>query len=303
MNNLPDTESGTSSTPAAEVDVSDDLVRALLTSQVPDLAGLPLRLVETGWDNFTYRLGPAFVVRLPRRAVGAILIEREQTWLPRLAPQLPLPTPVPIHVGEPGEGYPWRWSVLPWLEGDAADCFEPDSNQAEPIAAFMRALHTPASEDAPPNPVRGVPLATRAAGVEERLRRLEVKTDSITPGIWHIWREALDAPVADEHVWLHGDLHARNVLVQDGAISGIIDWGDLTAGDPATDLAAIWMLLKDAGARACARTAYGADEATWVRAKGWAVLFGAVLLDTGLTDSPRHAVMGKRTFQNLQPIR
>lgn len=100
-------------------------------------------------------------------------------------------------------------------------------------------------------------------------------------------------------MWLHGDLHARNVLVKDGAISGVIDWGDMTAGDVATDLASIWMLLGDAGARAKARAAYGADEATWARAKGWAVLFAAILLDTGLTDTPRHAVMGERAFQRL----
>jgi len=299
LNNLPDTETGTSSTPAAEVHADEDLVRALLRAQAPDFASLPIELVETGWDNYTFRLGADHAVRLPRRTVGAMLIEREQEWLPMLAPQLPLPVPLPVHIGAPGEGFLWKWSVLPWLSGEAADIAEPDAQQAEPLAAFMRALHTPAPAEAPPNPVRGVPLMTRAEGVEERLTRLAGKTDHVTDEIWRIWRKALDAPLAQDRMWLHGDFHARNVLVKDGAISGIIDWGDITAGDVATDLASIWMLLGDAGARARARTAYGADEATWARAKGWAVLFAAILLDTGLTDTPRHAVMGRRTFERL----
>ena len=299
MNNLPDTETGTSATPAAEVHVDEAQVKALLESQVPQYAHLPVKLVETGWDNYTYQLGTDHAVRLPRRTVGATLIEREQTWLPELAPHLPLPVPVPVHLGAPGEGFPWKWSVLPWLAGEAADIAEPDAQQSEPLAAFMRALHTPAPADAPPNPVRGVPLAERAEGVEERLVRLTGKTDHVTDEIWRIWHEALDAPLAQDRMWLHGDLHARNVLVKDGAISGVIDWGDMTAGDPATDLASVWMLLEDAGARATAMAAYGADEAIWARARGWAVLFAAILLDTGLTDTPRHSVMGARTFERL----
>lgn len=303
MSKLPDTETGASSTPAAEVHVDENLVRALLRAQAPEFAELPLVLVATGWDNYTFRLGDMHAVRLPRRTVAAELIEREQTWLPQLAPHLPLPTPVPVVAGLPGEGYPWRWSVLPWLAGESADVAEPNAAQVERLVEFLRALHKPAPAGAPPNPVRGVPLGDRAAGVEDRLGRLELKTSVITDEVNAIWRAALDAPLAAESVWLHGDLHARNVLCKGGAISGVIDWGDMTGGDAATDLASIWMLLGDAGARARAMATYGANEATWARAKGWAVLFGAVLLDTGLTDMPRHAVMGERIFSRLMADR
>jgi len=165
--------------------------------------------------------------------------------------------------------------------------------------AFLKALHTPAPDDAPPNPVRGVSLQSRAKGVEERLHRLASWSDIELAAVWPVWQAALAAPETQERVWLHGDLHARNVLVADGVISGVIDWGDVTAGDPATDLASIWMLLGERNARAEAIAAYDADDATWARAKGWAVLFGAILLDTGLTDTPRHAVMGMRTFERL----
>jgi aminoglycoside phosphotransferase (APT) family kinase protein len=111
---------------------------------------------------------------------------------------------------------------------------------------------------------------------------------------------ALEAPLDVGPTWLHGDLHPRNVLVEGGALSGIIDWGDITAGDAATDLAAIWMLFDDANARRAALNAYGwLSPATLARARGWAVHLGATLLDTGLVDNPRHARIGERTLLRL----
>jgi aminoglycoside phosphotransferase (APT) family kinase protein len=136
--------------------------------------------------------------------------------------------------------------------------------------------------------------------VEERLDRLASKTDLITPQIKRIWQLALDAPLDAPPTWLHGDLHPRNVLVEHGIITGIIDWGDITAGDCATDLASIWMLFAEPQARREALAAYdNLSEATLRRAKGWAVLFGAVLLETGLIDTPRHAAIGERALRRV----
>src|SRR4029450_5185628 len=97
------------------------LVRALLEAQHPDLAKLPLKDVGSGWDNRLYRLGEALAVRLPQRAVAAPLIEREQRWLPQLAPRLPLPVPIPVRTGEPGCGYPWPWTIVQWRIGESAE--------------------------------------------------------------------------------------------------------------------------------------------------------------------------------------
>jgi aminoglycoside phosphotransferase (APT) family kinase protein len=161
--------------PAAEVDTPSGLVRRLLAEQHPDLAGLTLEPAAHGWDNVTYRLGDELAVRLPRRALGADLIGHEQRWLPALAPPLPLPVPVPVRLGRPGCGYPWAWSVVPWLPGRPAAVAPP----ADPLAAavtlgeFLGALHTPAPADAPVNPYRGVPLETRDGTVRERLARLD----------------------------------------------------------------------------------------------------------------------------------
>jgi aminoglycoside phosphotransferase (APT) family kinase protein len=280
--------------------IDDALVAGLLADQHPDLAHLPLEAIDAGWDNAMFRLGDRWSVRLPRRAISAPLIIHEQIWLPRLAPQLTLPAPVPYRIGAPARGYPWAWSVVPWLPGEPGDQRPPSAAQARPFATFLRSLHGPAPADAPPNPVRGVPLQQRAAAVEERMRRLEGRTSLITPQIRRIWEAALSAPLDLPPTWLHGDLHPRNVLVQGDIISGIIDWGDLTAGDCATDLAAIWMLFAEPHARSDALAAYATlSEPTLSRAKGWAVLFGTVLLDTGLVDNPRNALIGERTLRRV----
>ncbi len=287
-------------TPKAEVEIDIPLVRALLHAQHPDLADLPIAPADTGWDNAMFRLGDAYALRLPRRELAADLIRHEQRWLPELADRLPLPVPAPIRIGVPGCGYTWHWSVVPWLDGTTADLDEPGPDQAEPLAAFLAALHRAAPSDAPKNKFRSVTLGEKAADAEDRMTRLRQKTDLLTDTVNRIWETALATPIDTATTWIHGDLHARNVLVTNGAISGIVDWGDLTVGDPATDLAAIWMLLSDPNARRRAMRSYGtASNETWRRAKGWAVLLGIILLDTGLVDHPRHAVMGERTLRRI----
>jgi len=212
---------------------------------------------------------------------------------------LPLPISAAVRTGTSSEHYPWCWSVLPNLPGASADVAPVVADEAGRLAEFLSALHQPAQADAPRNPVRGVPLAQRAAVTEERLARLEVKTDLITQEIRSAWLAGLAAPPATRDTWLHGDFHARNVLVQHGRLSAIIDWGDVCQGDCATDLASVWMLLPDARSRERAKTRYGGDDGLWRRARAWAVFFGAVLLDTGLVDHPRHAAMGERTLRNV----
>ena len=292
------------STPPGDVTIDPSLVHTLLEDQHPDLAHLPLADAGHGWDNHLYTLGNDLAVRLPRRAAAAGLIEHEQRWLPDIATRLPLPVPVPVRVGVPGRGYPWRWSVLPWLKGRAADQHAPHVSQARPLAAFLRSLHVPAPADAPTNPVRGVPLRQRAAAVAARMQRLASTTSLITSQLTHIWDVALHAPLDVPPTWIHGDLHPRNVLVEHGGITGIIDWGDITSGDCATDLASIWMLFAEPHARQEALAAYpNVSEATLQRAKGWAVLFGVMLLDAGLNDNPRNAMIGVRTLRRVTEAR
>jgi aminoglycoside phosphotransferase (APT) family kinase protein len=174
------------------------------------------------------------------------------------------------------------------------------ANQAGALAQFLERLHVPAAPELPRNPVRGIPLRERAAVIEERIDRVARKTKLITASIRAVWREALEAPLDTQDTWVHGDLHARNVLVAGGKLSAVIDWGDLCRGDRATDLAAFWMLLPSARARAVAMETYGeVPEGTWARARGWAVSFGAVLVDAGIMDDPSYAVMGEYVLRQI----
>jgi aminoglycoside phosphotransferase (APT) family kinase protein len=289
------------SKPPADIDIDEMLVRSLLRAQHPDLADLPLQPTDSGWDNAMFRLGEHLAVRLPRRVAAAKLIEHEQEWLPQLAPLLPIAVPAPVRIGRPAENYPAHWSIVPWMRGRNADLNEPRPDQAERLAAFLCALHRPAPANAPLNPYRGVPLRQRSEHMAERIRRLERETTLLDGDVVRIYQDAIEAPVDVEPTWLHGDLHSGNLLVDDeGVITGVIDWGDLARGDRATDLATVWMNLGDRKARENAmRACSGVSDATWRRAKGWAVFYGVTLGTSGLAGDTRHAVMARRTLERV----
>jgi aminoglycoside phosphotransferase (APT) family kinase protein len=230
--------------PAADVDVTVELVRRLLAGQHPDLAGQPVEFLANGWDNAMFRLGDDLLVRLPRREPAAQILLNEQRWLPVLAPKIQLPIPAPERTGRPAHGYPFSWSVVPYLPGEpAAGADSLDlADAAGSVGGFLGSLHAPAPPDAPANPFRGVPLADRADAVAANLRLLSDRVDR--DAVQRAWSAALAATVySGPPRWLHGDLHPANILVSHGRVSGVIDFGDITAGDPATDLAVAWMLL------------------------------------------------------------
>lgn len=289
-----------SGTPAAEVQIDENLVHALIHTQYPEYAKLDISPVDTGWDNAIFRLGTDFAIRLPRRTAAAALIRHEQTWLPSIANRVPIPVPCPLCVGVPGCGYPWFWSIVPWIKGEPADVDPVTPDQAARLAGFLRALHLKAPDEAPFNPFRGVPLRNRAESVEERFQRLAHRNVSISSHVARAWRSALRAKEEAFPTWIHGDLHPRNILAQEGKITGIIDWGDISFGDRATDLASFWMLFSECIARQRALLEYGAEADTILRAKGWAVLFAVMLLDSGIQDHPRHAAIGYSTLRRLE---
>ncbi len=282
--------------PAAELDIDASLVGALLAEQHPDLAHLPLAEIGSGWDNAIFRLGDDFVVRLPRRQLAVPLVLHEQRWLPGLAPDLPLPVPAPVRVGVPSAGFPWPWSVCWWLDGEPAlsSPLAAPLVTATELGRFVAALHQPAPPDAPINPYRGVHLVEREAITLDAVERLGGAVDG--PRVRALWTELSSAPVwAGPPVWLHGDLHPGNLLVRDGKLTAVIDFGDLTSGDPATDLAVAWMLFLPE-VRPVFRDAVGnVDDATWTRARAWALAFG-IVLSASSADNPPYAELGARTL-------
>ncbi|XOV82209.1 MAG: aminoglycoside phosphotransferase family protein [bacterium] len=285
--------------PIAQIDVTAERVSALLRAQHPDLGDLPLSPLASGFDNVMFRLGERYVVRMPRRAVGAQLLVNEQRWLPVLAPHLPVAISAPLLLGQPGPDYPWHWSVLPWFEGSCADVNPPGTKAALTFAQFLLQLHQPAPLDAPFNPVRGGPLTGRLASFEERFARVSANTDTPSADVQRLWQRGLAAPVSAHRTWLHGDLHAQNVLIQQGRISAIIDWGDITAGDVATDLQSIWALFPKRRDREKVLSAYAPEQSVLDRAMAWAVLMAVVMIDTGMHGSRRHEKQGRLQLARL----
>ena len=293
--------------PAAEVDVSPELVRRLLAAQHPDLAHLPIEVMANGWDNVMCRVGGELLARMPRREVAARILRHEQQWLPVLAPRLPLPIPAPVRAGQPGSGYPWPWSIVPFLPGRMAAVSPPADprDTAVTLGRFLGALHTPAAPDAPVNAVRGIPLADRSDSFARNLRLVGEHVDR--GAVMHVWEAAVAAPVWDgPPVWLHGDLYPANILVHRGRLSGVIDFGDITSGDPATDLSVGWALLpgkhhdafRNAYASTVGEDTAGHDAAGaggWARARGWALALGLMYLAFS-ADNPLLAGIGQRNL-------
>lgn len=278
--------------PAAEVEISEGLLRALLRDQAPRFAELPLELVAAGWDNEIHRLGDDHAIRIPRRAVAAALVENELAWLPELAPRLPLPVPTPVVAGVPAHGFPWRWSIVPWFPGRPVGGSRGTATMADQLAHFLRALHRPAPGDAPTNPFRGGSLVDRGERVQRDLveHLPGLVPDDTLGAVARRWKRLVATPeFAGPPVWLHGDLHPNNALTDGEVLSAIIDFGDICAGDPATDYLMGWMLF-DAPERAIMREVLDVDAATWARGQAWALILSLVFTAQGEDDPGMYAI-------------
>lgn len=287
--------------PAAEVTIDLDLVRRLLADQHPDLARRSLTPLGEGWDNAMFRLGQHFLVRLPRRAVAADLVEREHRWLPEIAALVEVSVPVPVRHGQPTAYFPWSWSIVRWVEGRpaASSAVAGRGRWAGKLARFAAQLHQPTPPGAPHNPFRGVPLAERDQITRERLASCgHPRADELTA----LWTKALSTPVSQGPPrWVHGDLHPLNQVVHRGNLAAVIDFGDLSSGDPACDLATAWQTFDWEG-RASFVVRYaeltGRDEALWQRARAWAVSHAAVSLALS-ADDPVFTEIAEHTVAQL----
>ena len=297
----PDSPNDPSGVPSAEIVIGEELVRHLLRTERPEFASLPIYFFSSGWDNVMIRLGDKMMIRIPRRSVGGFLIKQEQRWLPTLAPRLPIKVPVPIHIGKPTDRFPWHWSILPWFEGGPASKNRISKSEVTVLVQFLKALHQPTPKGAPINPYRGIPLQDCAEKMSSRIAQSRISS-KISAEIRQIWQDGLLAKAPTNSVWIHGDLHPMNILLVEGKIEAIIDWGDVTAGDSATDLASIWMLFYDQETRQQALTEYGVagNHDTIARARAWAALFGVMMLDAGSVNDQNLANLGSQILANLE---
>ncbi|MGK5551846.1 aminoglycoside phosphotransferase family protein [Actinomadura kijaniata] len=264
-----------------EVPTDARLVERLVRAQFPRWAGLPVTPVASGGTvNAVYRLGDALSVRLPLTADGVGDLERERRWPPRLAPFLPVPIPSVVAHGRPGEGYPWPWSVHRWIEGETPveGALDDAGGLARDLGRFVRELRGADVADGPPayrgGPLAGVDAATRRAIGE--LARTGEPFDAAAA--LAAWEESLAAPPwAGEPCWVHSDLMPGNLLVGQGRLTAVLDFATAGVGDPACDLIPAWNLLP-ATARDAFRDSAGADDATWLRGRGWALSMAVIQL-------------------------
>lgn len=285
------------------VQIDEALVGRLVASQFPQWASLPVRAVaRSGWDNRTFHLGEQMLLRLPSAARYAGQVEKEHTWLPRLAPSLPLAIPTPLAMGAPAEDYPWKWSIYRWLDGESVDSTRPEDLDgiATALAEFLRSLHRIDATGGPAagaeNFYRGGSLAVYDAETRKAIGALKGRVD--VDAVTKLWDAALAIKWQQAPVWVHGDISAGNLLVRQGHLSAVIDFGQLGVGDPACDLAIAWTLF-DGESRKAFKSLLPLDEATWTRGRAWA-LWKALIVAAELTNT--NAAEAARPLQIIAEV-
>ncbi|MFL6044344.1 MAG: aminoglycoside phosphotransferase family protein [Propionibacteriaceae bacterium] len=288
---------------ARSVEIDAALVARLVSSQFPQWSAFSITAAEpNGWDNRTFRLGSHLLLRLPSAQWYAAQVRKEHRWLPVLAPQLPLPIPTPVAMGEPAEGYPWNWSVYRWIDGVPASTAAIDdlTDVAVRLAHFLVCLEridvTDGPTPGPHNFFRGGPLETYNAETRAAITAARDLIDAELATA--VWETGLATTWQGPPVWVHGDVAAGNLLIRDGRLAAVIDFGSSGVGDPACDVTVAWTFLSGKS-REAFRTALAFDEATWARGRAWA-LWKALITYVGNRDAdPAVAVAARGVIEDV----
>jgi aminoglycoside phosphotransferase (APT) family kinase protein len=286
-----------------QIKIDTTLVQRLIAKQFPQWNDLPIQAVlPGGWDNRTFTLGDKMLVRMPSGVEYSLQVEKEHRWLPMLSPHLPFFIPTPLAMGKPDDDYPWKWSIYSYLPGESA-ASSPITDLcgfAESLAQFLTALQHIDTEDGPvagPHSFyRGGSLMTYDAETRRAITCLREKIDANTAT--EIWEIALATAWNKSPVWVHGDVSVGNLLIHNGHLSGVIDFGQLAVGDPACDLAIAWTLFKG-HSREAFRKSLVLDPGTWMRGRAWA-LWKALIVAGGFTNP--NNVEAKQSFQTIDEI-
>lgn len=283
--------------------VDVDLVQGLVRAQFPQFNDLECVRVAEGFDNSLWRLGDEHVARFPRRQMAVKPMENELRWLPEVARHVSIQTPLPLLEGVPSDRFAWPWSISIWIDGVPGDeiTFDHEGRSARALATFLREVHVEAPVTAPHNPYRSVPLSERSSGFDARLKEITNHLDDASA--LALFERGRDAPSWNSPaVWLHGDFHPGNVLYQGNELVGVVDFGDLCAGDPATDLAGGLLSLPSTALNEFFR-AYGpVSIATLERTIGWAAFFGVMMTSLGLQSKPSYLAIGQRALANASML-
>ncbi|MDQ6422243.1 aminoglycoside phosphotransferase family protein [Paenibacillus sp. LHD-117] len=285
------------------VEINVALVSRLIAEQFPEWAHLPVKPVElSGWDNRTFCLGPDMSVRLPSAEGYAAQVEKEQQWLPRLARHLPLPIPAPLAKGAPSREYPWHWSVYRWIDGENAsiDRIDDLNEFAEQLSRFLNALQMIDTSGGPPPGLHNFYRGGSVSVYDEQTRnaitalRDQIDTEAATA----VWETAIQTTWNRPPVWVHGDVHPTNMLVKEGRLSAVIDFGCSAVGDPACDLTIAWTFFAKES-RAIFRAGLKLDDHTWSRARGWALWKALITIADPANANPIKIKEARRTINEI----
>ena len=283
--------------------IDASLARRLVDSQFPQWSDLPIAPVALdGWDNRSFRLGSELTIRLPSGSWYAQQVEKEQRWLPVIAPQVPLPIPTLVAKGTPDDGFPYPWSVYRWLEGEIASSARIGdlTGFAADLAGFLNALGrvdaTGGPEPGQHNFFRGGPLATYEHETFDALDALgdEVPAEQLK----RVWADAMASSWEREPVWFHGDVATGNLLVRDGRLAAVLDFGSSGVGDPACDTVIAWTFLSGPS-RDRFRAELDVDSATWSRGRGWAIWKALISLVGHLENDSPDAALARRDIEHV----
>ncbi|GAA0433565.1 aminoglycoside phosphotransferase [Acrocarpospora corrugata] len=279
------------------------LVKRLVATQFPQWSALPVTPVEVdGWDNRTYRLGERMTTRLPTAAGYAPAVDKEHRWLPVLAPSLPVAIPEPVAKGFPGEGYPFNWSIRGWLDGETASLDRIDDlpEFATSVAGFIVALQRIDTTGGPAAGEHSFYRGVSPAHYDDETRRtlavLDGRIDTARASA--VWDAALQATWSGPPVWFHGDLAGGNLLVRNGRLAAVIDFGTSGVGDPACDLVITWTMFSGQS-RNSFRSAVGQDPGMWARARGWALWKALITLAEDIDRDPKRAAVNRRVIDEV----
>ncbi|WP_104483593.1 aminoglycoside phosphotransferase family protein [Actinokineospora auranticolor] len=278
----------TTTHPDGRAGIDATLVRRLIAAQFPRWQHLPVTPVPIdGWDNRTYRLGAEMSVRLPTAEGYVAAVEKERTWLPRLAPHLPVAVPEVLGSGVPGEGYPFPWSVRGWLPGTPFNqtAVTDLPGLAVAVAEFIQALQRCDPTGGPTTGAHCFHRGASPAYYDDETRRFLVELEGRidVDKARDVWETALAAEWRGAPVWFHGDIAPGNLLITDDALSAVIDFGTAGVGDPACELVIAWTTFHGKSRQAFKETTPH-DDGTWARARGWAI-WKAMLLAAADTNA------------------
>ncbi len=281
--------------------ITVSLVESLVAEQFPRWSNLTVsEVLPNGWDNRTFRLGDQMSVRLPSAERYTHQVKKEHRWLPMLASQLPLPIPTPIAIGEPAAGYPWQWSVYGWIQGETVSPgrIAHMAQFAGSLAGFLKVLQQidPSGGPVPGPGRRGGDLAFYDDEARQAIALLDGRLDTVM--LTECWEVALSSSWQDAPVWVHGDVSRGNLLLRDGELAAVIDFGSTSVGDPACDLAIAWTLF-DGESRDVFREAMSLDDATWERARGWTLWKSLIILSGISRTNTAEAQHSSRTIDRI----